>query len=70
LVAGIGALLGVVALPFILTGAALLGLALALLDRLRGRAVSATTALPFGALLAGMALIMVMIGPDWLALVR
>ena len=70
LLAGIGVLLGAAALPFILTGAALLGLALALLDRLRGRAVSATTALPFGALLAGMALIMVMIGPDWLALVR
>jgi leader peptidase (prepilin peptidase)/N-methyltransferase len=70
LLAGIGALLGVLPLPFILTGAALLGLALALLDRLRGGAVSATTALPFGALMAGMALILLMIGPDWLELVR
>jgi leader peptidase (prepilin peptidase)/N-methyltransferase len=70
LLAGIGALLGLLPLPFILTGAALLGLGLALVDRLRGRAVTATTALPFGALMAGMALILLMIGPDWLALVR
>lgn len=70
LLAGIGALLGVLPLPFILTGAALLGLALALLDRLRGRDITATTALPFGALMAGMALILLMIGPDWLEMMR
>jgi leader peptidase (prepilin peptidase) / N-methyltransferase len=70
LLAGIGALLGVLPLPFILTGAALLGLVLALLDRLRGRDVTATTALPFGALMAGMALILLMIGPDWLEMMR
>jgi leader peptidase (prepilin peptidase)/N-methyltransferase len=70
LMAGIGALLGVLPLPFILTGAALLGLALALVDRLRGRVVTATTSLPFGALLAGMALILLMIGPDWWELLR
>ncbi len=70
LFAGIGALLGVLPLPFILTGAALLGLALALVDRARGRDVTATTALPFGALMAGMALIFLMIGPDWWEMLR
>ncbi len=65
LMAGIGALLGWIPLPFILTGAALLGLGLAGLDRARGRAITATTALPLGALLAGMALILLMLGPDW-----
>lgn len=70
LLAGIGALLGVLPMPFILTGAALLGLALALVDRLRGWAVTATTALPFGALLAGMALILLMIGPQWWEMLR
>ena len=70
LMAGIGALVGVLPLPFILTGGALLGLALALGDRLRGRAVTATTALPLGALIAGMALILLMIGPGWWEMVR
>ncbi|MBU6165333.1 MAG: A24 family peptidase [Alphaproteobacteria bacterium] len=70
LFAGIGALVGVLPLPFLLTGAALLGLVLALADALRGRAVTATTALPFGALLAGMALILLMIGPNWWEMLR
>jgi leader peptidase (prepilin peptidase)/N-methyltransferase len=65
LLAGLGALLGGWALPFLVTGAAALGLALAGLDRLRGRAVSATTRLPFGALLAGVALLLLWLGPDW-----
>lgn len=70
LFAGIGALVGGLPLPFILTGAALLGLALALFDRARGRDVTATTALSFGALMAGMALILLMIGPDWWEMLR
>jgi len=70
LFAGIGALLGAVPLPFLLTASALLGLGLALVDRARGRDVTATTALPFGALMAGMALILLMIGPDWWEMLR
>ncbi|OSZ63237.1 hypothetical protein CAP39_14335 [Sphingomonas sp. IBVSS1] len=70
LMAGLGGLVGLLPLPFILTGAALLGLGLALLDAARGRAVSGTTALPFGALLAGMTLILLMIGPGWWELLR
>lgn len=70
LLAGIGALLGPLALPFLITGAALLGLVLALLDRARGRQVEATTALPFGALLAGMALIWLVVGPGWWEMLR
>ncbi len=70
LFAGIGALVGGLPLLFILTGAALLGLALALFDRARGRDVTATTALSFGALMAGMALILLMIGPDWWEMLR
>lgn len=52
LLAAIGAWVGALQLPFILVGAGLLGLAAALLMHLRGRAVSATTRLPLGALLA------------------
>ena len=66
LLAGLGALLGPWQLPFLITGAAALGLALAGWDAVRGRDVSATTRLPFGALLAGVALILLWLGPDWL----
>ena len=52
LLAGLGAWLGALNLPFILLGAGLLGLAAALLMRLRGEAVSRTTRLPLGALMA------------------
>ncbi|WP_439532472.1 prepilin peptidase [Polymorphobacter sp.] len=55
LLAAIGAWLGWVPLPFVLLGASLLGLVLALLARLRGRSVVADTALPLGALLAAAA---------------
>lgn len=61
LFAAIGAWLGWMALPIVLLLAALLGLALVGLDRLRGRAVDRLTALPFGALLAVAA------WPAWLA---
>ncbi|WP_353216191.1 prepilin peptidase [Sandarakinorhabdus sp.] len=70
LFAGIGALLGVVPLPFLLTGSAGLGLALALKDRLQGHAISATTRLPLGALLAGMALVFLALGPNWWEMLR
>lgn len=52
LLAAIGAWLGALQLPFILVGAGLIGLAAALLMRLRGREVGATTRLPLGALMA------------------
>ncbi|SFR76800.1 prepilin peptidase [Sphingomonas jatrophae] len=48
----IGAWLGWAALPGVLLGAGLLGLGVALVLRVRGHAVGATTRLPFGALLA------------------
>jgi leader peptidase (prepilin peptidase)/N-methyltransferase len=70
LLAGLGALLGGWNLPFLITGAAGLGLALAGWDHFRGRDVNATTRLPFGALLAGVALILLWLGPDWLEMVR
>lgn len=70
LMAGLGALLGLIPLPFLITGASALGLVLALVDRARGRSVDATTRLPFGALMAGMALIFLALGPDWMALLR
>lgn len=65
LMAGLGALLGLWALPFVLVAAALLGLVLAGLDAWRGRPVSASTRLPLGALLAGTALPLLWLGPVW-----
>ncbi|WP_372917536.1 A24 family peptidase [Sandarakinorhabdus sp.] len=65
LFAAIGALLGAVPLPFLLTASAGLGLALAMKDMLQGRDVNATTRLPLGALLAGMALVFLALGPNW-----
>jgi leader peptidase (prepilin peptidase) / N-methyltransferase len=70
LLAGLGALLGAWNLPFLITGAAGLGLALAGWDLARGRAVNTTTRLPFGALLAGVALVLLWLGQDWLEMVR
>jgi leader peptidase (prepilin peptidase)/N-methyltransferase len=64
------ALLGGWSLPFLITGAAALGLALAGWDHFRGRSVNAATRLPFGALLAGVALMLLWLGPDWLEMVR
>ncbi len=52
LLAGIGAWLGVLQLPFVLLGAGLVGLAAALALAARGKEVSATTRLPLGALMA------------------
>lgn len=61
LFAAIGAWLGWLTLPIVLLLAALLGLALVGLDRLRGRPVDRLTRLPFGALMAVAA------WPVWLA---
>ncbi len=63
LLAGIGAWLGWPLLPFVVLAAALLGLTLALLDRLRGGEVGRLTRLPLGALLATAAF------PAWLLVV-
>ena len=52
LLAGIGAWVGALQLPFILVGAGLLGLAAVLLMRLRGEAVGPASRLPLGALMA------------------
>lgn len=52
LLAGIGAWLGVLQLPFVLLGAGLVGLCAALALVARGREVGATTRLPLGALMA------------------
>lgn len=49
---GIGAWLGAFQLPYILLGAGLLGLAAIALMRLRGEAVTATSRLPLGTLMA------------------
>jgi len=62
LLAAIGAWLGWAALPLVLLGASVLGLALVLVDRLRGRDVARDTMLPLGALMAGVA------WPMWLLL--
>ena len=70
LLAGRGALLGAWALPLLITAAATLGLGLAGWDAVRGRAVTATTRLPFGALLAAAALLLVWLGPGWKELVQ
>ncbi|WP_129790870.1 A24 family peptidase [Sphingosinicella sp. CPCC 101087] len=52
LLAALGAWLGATQLPFVLLGAGLLGLAAVLLMRLRGEAVSGSSRLPLGALMA------------------
>lgn len=52
LLAGIGAWVGALQLPFILLGAGLLGLAAVLLMRRRGERVTGTSRLPLGALMA------------------
>ncbi len=63
LLGAIGAWLGWAALPLVVLGASLLGLALVAADRLRGRDVARDTVLPLGALLAAVAF------PLWLLLV-
>ncbi|GGI84079.1 type 4 prepilin-like proteins leader peptide-processing enzyme [Polymorphobacter multimanifer] len=62
LLGAIGAWLGWAALPLVVLGASLLGLALVAADRLRGRDVARDTMLPLGALLAAVAF------PLWLLL--
>lgn len=52
LLAAIGAWCGWIPLPFVLLGAAVMGLAIALLRRARGQAVGATDRVAFGALMA------------------
>lgn len=52
LLAGLGAWLGWMQLPFVLLGAGMFGLATALLMRARGKEVDASTRLPLGALMA------------------
>ena len=52
LLAGIGAWLGVLQLPFVLLGAGMVGLVAALAMALRGQQVGATTRLPLGSLMA------------------
>jgi leader peptidase (prepilin peptidase)/N-methyltransferase len=52
LLAGIGAWLGVLHLPFVLLGAGLLGLAAVVMMRLRGSQVGPATRLPLGTLMA------------------
>lgn len=61
LLAGLGAWLGWMHLPFVLLGAGILGLIAALILHLRGRTIEADTRLPLGALLALAA------WPLWLA---
>jgi leader peptidase (prepilin peptidase)/N-methyltransferase len=70
LLAGLGAMLGAWALPLLISAAAGVGLGLAGWDALRGRNVTGMTRLPFGALLAGVALIGLWIGPGWRELLR
>lgn len=70
LLAGLGALLGAWALPLLISAAAGVGLGLAGWDALRGREVTAMTRLPLGALLAGVALIGLWIGPGWKEMLR
>lgn len=52
LLAAIGAWLGWMPLPFVLLGAAVMGLGIALLRRARGQAIGATDRVAFGALMA------------------
>jgi leader peptidase (prepilin peptidase)/N-methyltransferase len=70
LLAGLGAMLGAWALPLLISAAAGVGLGLAGWDALRGRHVTGMTRLPLGALLAGVALIGLWIGPGWRELLR
>lgn len=70
LLAGLGALFGAWVLPLLVTGAAALGLLLAGWDRVRGRVVTTTTRLPLGALLAGMGLVLLGMGPGWQDMIR
>lgn len=70
LLAGLGAMLGAWALPLLISAAAGVGLGLAVWDALRGRDVTGMTRLPLGALLAGVALIGLWIGPGWRELLR
>jgi len=65
--AAIGAWLGWQALPFVVLAAALLGLALALVDRLRGREVGRLTRVPLGAMLAAAALPLALLPRELLA---
>lgn len=64
LLGAIGAWVGWTPLPFVLLGAALLGIVLVLLDRVRGTKVEATTRVAFGALLAAAA------WPAWILVLR
>ena len=64
LLGAIGAWVGWAPLPFVLLGAALLGIVLILLDRVRGTKVEATTRVAFGALLAAAA------WPAWILVLR
>jgi leader peptidase (prepilin peptidase)/N-methyltransferase len=52
LLAGIGAWVGAMQLPIILLGAGLIGLAAAMLIRLRGEEIGPASRLPLGALMA------------------
>lgn len=63
LLAAIGAWLGWMVLPAVVLAAASLGLALALFDRWRGRDITGQTRLPLGALLAGAAWVVWLVGP-------
>ena len=64
LLAGLGAWLGALQLPFVLLGAGLLGLAAVMLMRLRGEEIGAASRLPLGALMAVAA------WPIWLIVAR
>lgn len=64
LIGAIGAWIGWAPLPFVLLGAAMLGIVLILIDRLRGAKVEATTRVAFGALLAAAA------WPAWIVILR
>jgi leader peptidase (prepilin peptidase)/N-methyltransferase len=64
LLGAIGAWVGWAPLPLVLMGAALLGIVVVLLDRLRGGEVAATTRVAFGALLAAAA------WPAWILVLR
>lgn len=65
LLAGIGAWLGWHALPLVLLGAGIVGLASLALRRLRGERIAATDRLPLGALMALAAWPLWLIGAGW-----